>query len=169
MIVNCQNFPILIQKIDAERVGGSRSVVTVPRSGRRDRARPSNLGKFWLRAANKTPNGTLTRSAPKRMGAESVTIPSVLIGTLTAKTHLAVCCPNPFPCCSRAFVKCRTRNFIGDRRFAQAPPYPKNAVRSSLGNAPSRVPPRTASLPTPLHKSSERSVTDFRNCSLRGI
>ncbi len=43
----CQNFPILIQKIDAERVGGSRSVVTVPRSGRRDRARPSNLGNFW--------------------------------------------------------------------------------------------------------------------------
>ncbi len=38
----------MIQKIDAERVGGSRSVVTVPRSGRRDRARPSNLGNFCL-------------------------------------------------------------------------------------------------------------------------
>jgi len=46
-VATSQKFPILIQKIDVERVGGSRSVVTVPRSGRRDRARPSNLGNFW--------------------------------------------------------------------------------------------------------------------------
>ncbi len=73
----------------AAKLGADKSVVHSLKDGRHAWLQVAR-GSVELRAANKTSNGTLARSAPKRMGVESVMIPSVLIGTLRTQAGMPV-------------------------------------------------------------------------------